>query len=271
MVLVNGKPESSISTSDRGLNYGDGLFETMVVIDGRVRFFQDHLARLKNGCKKLAIPMPALEAIEGDLDKLMPTDQNTNFIFKVLVTRGESGRGYMPDNEASTTRVCSRYDMPANLSALWDAGLAVHVCATRLANNPQLAGIKHTNRLEQVIASRERLNTKYQEGVMLSIDEYVVEGTKSNIFWQTDDEFFTPSLNQNGVAGVSRAKVIEILKKDHHTVNVGKYRLADVQSSDLVFMTNSTMLIAQVAQLEQTVWPINPLLKELRQALASDT
>jgi len=275
MVLVNGKPADSINTSDRGLNYGDGLFETMVVVDGRVRFFDEHLTRLQEGCQRLAIPMPRTDAIAADLATLVAAQSEAAFVFKVLLTRGLSGRGYLPSKESTTTRVSSRHKLPPDLSELWQNGLVVHVCKARLAINPILAGLKHTNRLEQVLGSIERVDTQYNEGLMLSTENLVVEGTKSNIFWRTGGEFFTPSLENSGVAGVSRAKVIELLEDDKQKVNIGDYSLAEVHSADLVFMTNSTMLVAQVvrlqagAELEDTIWKKHLLIEELRQSMAN--
>lgn len=270
MVLVNGETDNSISAFDRGLNYGDGLFETMVVVENRIRFFSDHLERLQKGCEKLALNMPAHNTIESDLNKLCAAQKESTFIFKILLTRGSSGRGYLPSKEVATTRVSSSHSFPAELSELQRDGLKVHLCDTRLSLNAALAGIKHTNRLEQVMASLERVDTKYDEGLVLSLDDYVVEGTKSNIFWQSGGEFYTPSIEHCGVAGVTRAKVIEILENANHTVNIGEYRLTDVASADLVFMTNSTMLIAQVRQLGKSTWSAQPLIEKFRQTLAAN-
>lgn len=271
MVLVNGIPQKFVSASDRGLNYGDGLFESMVVIDDQIRFFNTHLERLKVGCEKLAIPIPTRTEIESDLSKLSAAESGSTFVFKVLITRGESGRGYLADIDSSTTRVSSRHPLSADFSKYWDHGLNMHICETRLAINPTLAGIKHANRLEQVLASMERIDTEFDEGLMLSMGDEVVEGTKSNIFWQKGGQYFTPDLKQSGVVGVGRTKVIEMLEQNNKVVNIGSYSVADVHAADLVFMTNSTMLIAQVRRLEGTKWLENPLIKELRQTLVSNT
>src|SRR5262245_17212175 len=149
--LVNGAEAGAIAPDDRGLAYGDGLFETMTAADGVIRHFALHMARLEDGCRRLAIPMPPRALVEDECRQVL--DGLGGAVVKLVVTRGPGPRGYRPPAEPSVTRIVAASARPAPLPA--PDGIRVRVCATRLGINPRLAGIKHLNRLEQVLASNE--------------------------------------------------------------------------------------------------------------------
>jgi len=268
MVLVNGQPAQSIDVSDRGLHYGDGVFETMVVIDQHIRFLDTHLERLKKGCERLVLSMPDRDLLENEFERVKNSQSDTPFIIKFLLTRGSGGRGYAIPADSSTTRVISTHSFPDKVMQFWESGLRLHVCKQPLAINPGLAGIKHLNRLEQVLSSAERSGRPYDEGLMLSTAENVIEGTMSNIFWVKDGTYFTPDLTDCGIEGVIRSKVIDLLESMNTEVKTGNYLLEDVLKADKVFMTNSTMLVAQVMSLNDKQWLPDGELDQLRKRVA---
>lgn len=268
MVLVNGQPAQSIDVSDRGLHYGDGLFETMVVIDKQIRFIEAHLARLKTGCERLSLPFPDLDLLESEFNQVLGSETSSPYIIKLLLTRGPGGRGYVIPEISTTTRVISTHAFPDKVMQYWQDGLRLHVCKQPLGINPGIAGIKHLNRLEQVLASAERSGKPFDEGLMLSTTGNVIEGTMSNIFWVRDNTYYTPDLTNCGIEGVIRSKVIDLLESMNTEVKTGNYLLEDVLKADTVFMTNSTMVVTQVMNLVDKQWLPDEELEQLRMRVA---
>ena len=268
MVLVNGQPAHSIDVSDRGMHYGDGVFETMVVIDKHIRFLDSHLERLNKGCRRLSLVIPDLEILKTEFEEVLSSNTASPFIIKLLLTRGSGGRGYGIPENSRTTRIITTHDFPDKVMRFWEDGLQLHVCKQPLAINASLAGIKHLNRLEQVLASSERTDQLYDEGIMLSTSGNVIEGTMSNLFWVKDGIYFTPDLTNCGIEGVIRSKVIDLLANMNIELMTGNYLLEDVLKADKVFMTNSTMLIAQVVSVDDRQWSLDEELEQLRKSVA---
>jgi 4-amino-4-deoxychorismate lyase len=151
---VNGRPGGALSSVDRGLHYGDGLFETIACVGGRPRFLALHLERLARGCARLGIQLPALEELRHEILSLAAEAERA--IVKVLLTRGPAlARGYGTTGAERPTRVTLRYRWEREDPRLAVQGVHVRTAALRLAENPALAGLKHLNRLEQVLARRE--------------------------------------------------------------------------------------------------------------------
>ena len=143
--LVNGQP-TGVDPADRGLAYGDGLFETMAASDGRIRWLDLHLDRLEEGCRRLEIPAPSRSSIAHEIDAHCPRDGRA--VVKLIVTRGPSARGYSPPKTAAPTRVLAISQWPAYPESYRRNGIAMRTCRLRLGENPALAGIKHLCRLE---------------------------------------------------------------------------------------------------------------------------
>ncbi len=200
-VLVNGRAESAIDSADRGLHYGDGLFETLAVTDGRARFFGWHCERLAEGAARLGMPMPDRDRIREEIAAAWPQGRG---VVKYLLTRGAGERGYRPPASPRTTRIAIGAGWPARNAALWIAGVRLRRCRTRLGRNPALAGIKHLNRLEQVLARAEWDDADVAEGFMLDDRERVISGTQSNLFARISGQWVTPALGDCGIAGVMR-------------------------------------------------------------------
>ena len=246
MFLVNGQAANNIEITDRGLHYGDGLFETVAVRDGRIEFWSRHLRRLQLGCKRLGLHVVDGAVLLQEIKQVVATKQNS--IIKIIITRGSGGRGYKPPamGQAQTTRIIGCYPWLENKNE----EVVIRVCSTLLGINPALAGMKHLNRLEQVLARQEWSDETVYEGLMSTHQGYVIEGTMSNVFFVKDDVLCTPDLSDCGVAGIIREVVIEIAQQNQLPFQIGNYELADIQQADELFLTNSLIGIYPVRQLQ---------------------
>ncbi|MGH8130125.1 MAG: aminodeoxychorismate lyase [Steroidobacteraceae bacterium] len=200
-ILINGRKGDRLDPSDRGLQYGDGLFETIAVQGGRPRFLEWHFERLAEGALRLGLPLPEMMLLRTEILALCAEDQG---VVKLVVTRGAGARGYRPPRDAAPNRIVSAWPWPAWPPTAWSDGVRLGWCRTRLGRNPALAGIKHLNRLEQVLARAEWDDGRMDEGLMQDERNQVISGTQSNLFAKVGDKWITPSLDQCGVAGVMR-------------------------------------------------------------------
>jgi 4-amino-4-deoxychorismate lyase len=178
--LVNGEP-AGVDPGDRGLAYGDGLFETMAAVEGAVPRIELHLERLASGCERLSLPCPPRAAIETDIARLVAPHGRA--VVKIIVTRGSGARGYAPPERAAPTRIISSSPWPDYPEALYASGIKVRVCRLRLGTNPALAGLKHLGRLEHVLAQAELRGSDARQGLLLDARDFVVGGTSSNGWW----------------------------------------------------------------------------------------
>jgi 4-amino-4-deoxychorismate lyase len=240
-ILINGDAANPVSPADRGLAYGDGLFETLRISQGRIVFLAEHLARMQAGCQRLGLPFDP-SAFEPDLERLLQESGNNDAVLKLLVTRGAGGRGYRPAADVIPTRIASLHPLPP----ITNTGAKAFVCRTRLAHQPALAGIKHLNRLEQVLASQEWPDDSFMEGLMLDYQDHLIEGTRSNLFMVTDGHICTPDLQACGVAGILRQFLLEQLTP---APAITKIDLPALFRADELFFCNSVLGILPVSSL----------------------
>jgi 4-amino-4-deoxychorismate lyase len=241
--LVNGVEGAGISADDRGLQYGDGLFETMCASNGKVLRLDLHLARLAEGCHRLGMPMPPAGAIAEDCTRVLKGLGSA--VVKLVVTRGPGPRGYPPPLEPTITRIVNSTAQQVS-EAEAARPLVVRVCETRLGRNPRLAGIKHLNRLEQVLAGAELREQAVDEGLMRSTDDRLISGTASNVFLVRGGRLLTPQISDCGVSGVMREVVLRTASRLGLDVDIGDYTLADVERADELFLTNAVRGIRPV-------------------------
>lgn len=269
MLLVNGEAKDYIPVTDRGLQYGDGLFETIEVRGGQPVFLKQHLARLQQGCLRLHIPVPSAQHIGCEIVALLEhsdhvTWQSSDCVLKIIVTRGSGGRGYRPPDSVEPTRIISLHPSPDYPSSYQLHGINARFCQTRLGLNPLLAGIKHLNRLEQVIARAEWSTLDIQEGIMLDINNHIIEGTMSNIFFSKDGILHTPVLSHSGISGIVRNLVFTLAYRHHITICEHFFDKEMLLSADEIFVTNSIIGIWPIKQLETTVFRIGSLTQQLQ-------
>ncbi len=261
MVLINGQPAMRVDVADRGFQYGDGLFETLAIRNQTPLFLAEHLQRLIAGCQKLAIPLPDLDVLVDEARRLALT-VSAAAVLKIIVTRGGGGRGYNQPEIIKPTRVLSLHPFPVYPDDYAKIGINTRFCHTRLGLNPALAGIKHLNRLEQVIARAEWRDTTIQEGIMLGLDGYVREGTMANIFYAKNQHLYTPDLSQAGIAGIIRA----LLLSSRHGIEVSVLPVspADLCHAEEVFVCNSIIGIWPVVQLADRRFSIGPVTRHMQ-------
>lgn len=256
-MLVNGQAREFISVHDRGLQYGDGLFETIAVAAGEPLLWERHMRRLQRGCACLGIAAPDVEQLRGEVQHLGGARERA--VVKVVVTRGTGTRGYAPPADAAPTRIVSVSDWPPRAGI--EEGVAVQFCRTHLGRNPALAGLKHLNRLEQVLA-RAELGAGVAEGLMLDDRGQVIEGTMSNLFAACGGEWVTPDLSECGVAGVLREFILEHAPTGVRVAPLTPTTLAQAAE---IFLSNSIIGVWPVRKLAETVYPVGPMTRAIQQ------
>lgn len=266
-ILINGEHGAHLAPRERGLHYGDGLFETVAVYRGRALWWAEHRARLAEGCTRLGIPMPPAGVLDAEVGAL--SAGYARAVVKVIVTRGSGGRGYAPPHESEPTRLVMRYPWPEYPQDWPEAGVRVRLCATRLACNPVLAGLKHLNRLEQVLARAEWRDPQIAEGLMCDLRDRVVEGTMSNVFCVRDGILRTPKLSVCGVAGIMRAELLRMAREAGLMVEETDLSVAELSAADEVFLSNSVIGLWPVRELEGRSLAMGPVSRVLRQQLAA--
>ena len=248
-MLINGRPGESVSALDRGLHYGDGLFETLAVVSGEPALWKRHMRRLESGCRRLAIPLPDLDLLASECRRLIGTRQLG--VLKILLTRGAGGRGYRAPAEPEPTRIVAFHSWPGYPRIWWREGIRLRVCSTRLGDSLALVGLKHLNRLEQVLARAEWEDPEIAEGVMLDSAGHPVEGTMTNLFLMRKGALFTPDLNRCGVSGVMREVVMEVARERGMAVSEATLELQDLEEADALLVTNSLIGIWPVRELQR--------------------
>jgi len=258
---VDGQPADSLSLKDRGLAYGDGLFETIAVRGGQPILLDRHLARLAEGCARLAITAD-IELIGDELLRYAMTMGEG--VLKLILTRGDGQRGYAPDPAAPGRRILQGNPPAAYPAAHAEHGIRLFPCTTRLSRQPLLAGLKHLNRLEQVLARAEWQDSEHAEGLMLDRTGRVIEGVFSNLFIVRDGVLITPDLKRCGVAGVMRAEILFQAESLAIPSQITDISLEQLQWADEVFVCNSVYGVWPVRAYAALSWPVGPLTRKLQ-------
>lgn len=244
--LVNGAECASVEVADRGFSLGDGLFETIAVRGGAPRFWQAHLDRLSEGCRRLAIPAPSYDDLASELASVL--DGAAEGTLRITLTRGPGPRGYAPPADPSPTRVITFY--PAATASAGKRFFTLRWCETRLALQPALAGIKHLNRLEQVLARTEWSDPSIDEGIMLATDGRVVSCVMSNLFLVMGETLVTPALDECGVSGVMRRQVLAIARASGLRAEIRRVEPDEAGRAHAIFVTNAVRGIVPVERID---------------------
>jgi 4-amino-4-deoxychorismate lyase len=258
--LVNGTP-GTIDPRDRGLAYGDGLFETMAYRDGRIRWLEYHLDRLLLGCGRLAIPAPDRALLQSEIEANYPSDGPA--VVKLIVTRGVGARGYRIPEPAIPVRILTIAPWPASPTDDYTRGIVVRTCAARLGENTQLAGLKHLCRLEQVLAQMEIEGTAAREGLVRSSSGYVIGGITSNVFGVRGATLLTPRVTRCGVRGVMRRVVLEHADQVGLTPQEADIAPAELAACDELFVTNAVFGIKPIRALDGKEFAVGAKTREL--------
>lgn len=261
---INGVPSEHVSPRDRGLAYGDGVFETVTVRQGKTRLLERHLHRLRLGCQRLNIPLE-IDQLQAEIASFIA--QIDNAVVKLIVSRGVGARGYALPQPQQPQRILISSPLPSYPAANAEKGVKLFPCTTRLAEQPLLAGIKHLNRLEQVLARAEWQAADYAEGLMCDQSGRVIEGVFSNLFLVSSGQLLTPGLQRCGIAGVMREAILEQAKCMDIQCAVRDISYAELLAADEVFLCNSLYGIWPVRELDGRCWEVGKLTRTLQSLL----
>ena len=272
--LINGSFDHVISPFDRGFAYGDGVFRTMKMVGGLPDNWPLHYQKLVADCAAINIVCPSAELLMSDLQQLfspMDLSENQLTIAKIIITRGAGNRGYTPPAITAPMRVVTQSAMPQYPDIRFSEGVSLTVCETRLASQAKLAGIKHLNRLENVLARMEwtdaHMTNGIADGIMLDSLGNVIECTSANIFARFGDTLITPSLHLCGVAGITRQRIIGLAHTLSLKPKIEVIDLPTLLSADEVIICNSLYSAWQVKSIQEKTIKTGMLAANIRAAL----
>jgi 4-amino-4-deoxychorismate lyase len=257
LIFQGNLPIERIAANDRGLAYGDGLFETVLMDHGEPVLWGLHWQRLAEGARRLSIALPE-EGIMLSAARELAGERRA--VIKVILTRGESGRGYAPVSGPGTA-IVSVHDAPH----LRLVPIAVRWCHLQMSNQPVLAGIKHLNRLENVLARSEWTTDDYAEGLLCDGQGNVICATSANVFIHRKGRWSTPDLSCCGIAGVARQSLLQL----DPAITVARISRDAVMKADAVFLCNSVRGMMEVNRIESNSLPASDAFRELKQRFIS--
>lgn len=268
-VFLNGQfvPEAhaTVSVLDRSFLYGDGLFETMLVSNGKLFRWTQHLERLERGARFLGIKVPfAAKALAGFATELIQQNKMPEGLLRLTLSRGVGVRGYSPKGADNPTLVMTLHPgTPATgIPPRWRA----HTASFRLPANEALAQFKTCNKLAQVLARAEAEASGADEALLLNTDGSVVEGASSNLFWIQRGEVCTPPLASGILAGVTREVVHELCGKLKLAYRESSIRREELAQADAAFLSLSSHGIIELTAIDGNSLGSSPLITLLSQA-----
>jgi 4-amino-4-deoxychorismate lyase len=258
---IDGIRADALPADDRGLHYGDGLFETLAVRAGSVRFLEAHLARLASGCKRLDIRLDSMAPLRADIATAISPGPPVA-VLKIIVTRGSATRrGYAPEGNEVARRVLSSW--PASPTPSLTAGVDLHFSSHRLAEDPSLAGIKHLSRVGNVMAAAEASNAGCFDALQLDGTGRVISGAMSNVFIAREGRVLTPRVDRCGVAGVMRAVVIRECASLGIEITEADLSPEDLFAADEAFITNVRIGVVPVRRVGEHSFRMNTFARRI--------
>jgi len=244
--LLNGQEIEPGLSADRAFHFGDGLFETLAVVEGLPCLWKQHIRRLRHGCERLDMNLPDPEKLLEDAKRL--TRDCSKGVLKLIVSAGPATQGYAREKSGGLTcwmqisswPTAPHYQEPLPLTLQW--------CELRLAEQPRLAGLKHLNRLEQVLA-RSELSDLVQEGLVCDHSGHVVEGVAANLLLKLEGRYVTPAISRCGIAGIVRRLILDEAARQDIDIEVTSVTTAQVEKAERLFLTSSLLGIRPVRQL----------------------
>ncbi|WP_035384282.1 aminodeoxychorismate lyase [Ferriphaselus sp. R-1] len=264
-MLINGLPGESISAADRGLMYGDGVFRTMRLLDRRIVHWSHHYRKLQQDCSALLLPCPDARLLETEIEQL--AWEQPDGVVRLTLTRGIGPRGYAPPAAVHPTRLLSLSPLPASNAAWVEQGVRLYLCELRMSAQLRLAGVKHLNRLENVLAAAEWNDPAIAEGLLRDEAGRVIGGVRSNLFCWHGGVLLTPDLSRCGVAGVQRQRILEWALHSGQPLEVRELPLDEVLAAEEVFVCNSVFGLWPVRELAGRSWLAFPRTRALAAAL----
>jgi len=257
MHLINGQWQSGISASDRAVQFGDGCFTTARILAGQVCYLNDHLRRLQQACEVLLITEVDWQALLQEINQLV--SDVPDGVLKIILSRGAGGRGYSASHCDNPTRILSLFPRPTFYQQWREQGIKLALSSVRLGQNPALAGIKHLNRLEQVLIRTHLEQTDAEEALVLDSDGRLVECCAANLFWRKGERVFTPYVDKSGVNGTMRQHIMACLEKSSWCCEQVGEPLDTLADADEVVICNALMPIIPVRQAQNWHYPTGAL------------
>jgi 4-amino-4-deoxychorismate lyase len=265
VILINGELNDKLSVRDRAIQYGDGLFETFAVKNGEALAWDLHITRLQSSSIRLGIECPDPALLKREVSSI--SQHARRAVLKLIISRGEGGRGYQLPTSALPTRIISLHEWPDYPVNYMNEGIVATVCKMRMACNPVLAGMKHLNRLEQVLLKKELLGSDFPEAVVLDINDNVIEGCMSNIFLVKNKQLFTPDLSNSGVEGVVREGIVQLAESLKLKCEILPLQINDVMNADEVFFCNSVAGIWPVKKINDKIFTMESITRRVQKLL----
>jgi 4-amino-4-deoxychorismate lyase len=258
-MLVNGVAAEQVSALDRGLAYGDGLFESIRLVGTVAPLWSRHMRRLTESCERLRMPAPDTTQLWCEAQEV--TRDMPHSVVRITLTRGIGERGYALPVAPRPTRVVVAFAPPQTPRQIYAQGVRMRVCDIRLAEQPLLAGMKHLNRLEQVLARAEWSDPAIAEGVLCDSHDRVISATMANLFALVDGELLTPALDRCGVAGVARSEVLAVCPQ----ARISELTLDALLGASEVFLSSSVRGILPVRSLGERDYAVGEITRQLQQ------
>lgn len=269
MILVNGAETSMLDALDRGLAYGDGIFRTLLLRGSKPVAWARQYAKIAADCGRLGLQPPSPVALQADLTRIAA--DTPDCVVKIIVTRGSGLRGYaIAAGLAQPRTIAISSPLPVYPRSYAEQGICARVCDLRLARQPALAGIKHLNRLENVLARSEWNDPQIAEGILLDAADRVIGGTMSNLFMVRGNTLLTPDLSANGIHGVTRERILAAGPGLGLKTMQGAFELKDLYAADALLVCNSVIGIWQIRALAHQHWLPHPYTRMIRTRLEQD-
>jgi 4-amino-4-deoxychorismate lyase len=246
-MIVNGQKQQDIQIADRGFQYGDGCFTTMAFRNNRLEFFDAHINRLKLACNTLYIDFDKWSELESCIVNSLKAASDC--VVKVMISRGVGGRGYSPKGAENPSFIITHLTIPAHYIFWQTKGIKLTISPIRLACQPLLAGIKHLNRLEQVLVKQALAQTGYDDAVVCDTQQKIIETSVGNLFWYKDNVWYTADLSESGVEGVMRNQILAVMQQQGLECRVVKQDVSALFGAQQLFICNSLMVLVPVLNL----------------------
>ncbi|CAL1329271.1 aminodeoxychorismate lyase [Candidatus Providencia siddallii] len=243
---INGHKNNQINITDRSISFGDGCFTTIFCFNQKAIMLKEHIIRLKNDCKCLKISQPNWNKLNKHIKYICKLQNKNKFIIKIIISRGNGTRGYSSKLINNCTTIIMIMPFPKHYKKLQNNGVKLFISSISLSRNKLLSGIKHLNRLEQVLIYQEIDKKGYDEAIVLDTSGIIIECCTSNIFWRIGLKIYTPILSHSGINGIMRQKIIKILSKSYFHLEEIKAFPKILLKSDEVIICNSLMPIFYV-------------------------
>jgi aminodeoxychorismate lyase len=269
LIFLNGQfvpaERAVVSIFDRGFLYGDGLFESMRILNGKPFRWAQHFERLQRGADFLKIKMPySAETLRKSVDELIAKNKMPDALLRLTLSRGVGIRGYSPKDAEKSTVAIALHPAPPTNGALPQWKLVAS--SQRLPANDPLAQFKTCNKLPQILARSDADAAGADEALLSNTDGFVVEGTSSNLFWIKENRVCSPPLAAGILPGVTRAVVFEICKTNGIAASEENIRIEELKQTDAVFLSITSVGIAEAVSLDGQALKLSPLSAQIQES-----